>query len=314
MREGRGFGMRMRATPGDNGDVGGSEAQTRLDLYTRVSDQAAALVIRRYSTSFGVASRLLPVRVRRHICNLYALVRVADEIVDGVSGDAGLAAAEAGTLLDELEMQTERAINTGYSTNPIVHAFAVSARALGFGRELTKPFFTSMRADLTQVVHDADSFDAYVYGSAEVIGLMCLRAFLVGHERTPQQQADLAAGARALGAAFQKVNFLRDLAEDHEALGRSYFPQVVVEHFTEEDKMAILDDIDSDLRVSRGALPLLPSESRRAVCLAQSLFAELARRLRATPASEILQARLSVPTPVKLRLAVVAAVGRMPRI
>jgi len=285
----------------------------RLDIYTRVCERAAALVIREYSTSFGAASRLLEPGVRRHVANIYALVRVADEVVDGASDDAGLTPEQAAVALDELEAQTDLALERGYCTNPIVHAFARTAREVGFGRELTAPFFASMRADLEQAVHDPESFTRYVYGSAEVIGLMCLRAFLVGHSRSDEQMLELQAGARALGAAFQKVNFLRDLADDYQALGRSYFPDVDVETFSEDDKTRILDDIDSDLRVSRAALPLLPPGSRKAVCLAQSLFAELARRLRATPARDILAARLSVPTPVKVRLAAAAAAGRMPR-
>ncbi|MCW4385620.1 squalene/phytoene synthase family protein [Salinibacterium sp. SYSU T00001] len=285
----------------------------RLDLYTRVCERASALVIREYSTSFGAASRLLEPRVRRHVANIYALVRVADEVVDGASDEAGMSRAEAARALDELEAQTDLALERGYCTNPIVHAFARSAREVGFGRELTEPFFASMRADLEQAEHDPESFTRYVYGSAEVIGLMCLQAFLLGHSRSEPQLLELRAGARALGAAFQKVNFLRDLADDYEALGRSYFPQVHVASFSEADKARILDDIDSDLRVSRAALPLLPPGSRRAVCLAHSLFAELARRLRGTPARDILAARLSVPTPVKARLALEAAAGRMPR-
>lgn len=284
----------------------------RLDLYTRVSERAAAVVITEYSTSFGLASRLLAPGIRRQVANIYALVRVADEVVDGASDDAGLDPAEAGRALAELERQTEHALSVGYCTNPIVHAFAATARAVGFGTELTGPFFESMRADLSATEHDAASFDRYVYGSAEVIGLMCLHSFLVGESRSAAEQDTLRAGARALGAAFQKVNFLRDLSDDYESLGRSYFPDVDVVAFTEEEKHRILDNIDTDLRVSRAALPLLPPSSRRAVILAHSLFAELARRLRATPADRILRARVSVPTPVKLRLAASAVAGRMP--
>ncbi|WP_233245510.1 phytoene/squalene synthase family protein [Salinibacterium hongtaonis] len=310
---GTGMGAHMPQQVGHNGVVETNGSSTRFDLYTRVCEQAAAVVIQQYSTSFGAATRLLPVAVRRHISNIYALVRVADEVVDGASADAGLTPALAGRALDDLEAQTEEAIGSGYSTNPIVHAFATTAREVGFGADLTRPFFASMRADLTEVVHDPDSFSAYVYGSAEVIGLMCLEAFLVGHDRSEQQLVELTAGARALGAAFQKINFLRDLGDDYEALGRSYFPAVSVEGFTEADKSAILDDIDSDLRVSLASLPLLPPQSRRAVCLAQSLFTELARRLRSTPASEIVQVRVSVPTAVKARLVAQAMAGRMPR-
>jgi len=285
----------------------------RLDLYTRVSEHAASVVIHKYSTSFRLASRLLAEPVRQQVANIYALVRIADEIVDGATDGAGLTRAEASRALTELEDQTHAALETGYCTNPIVHAFARTARATGIGPELTAPFFASMRSDLDQTVWDAEGFDRYVYGSAEVIGLMCLHAFIAGESRPVAEQQQLEAGARALGAAFQKVNFLRDLADDYERLGRSYFPGVDVAQFSEAAKFAILDDIDEDFRQSRAALPLLPTSSRRAVALAHSLFVELADRLYATPADRILTARVSVPTRVKLRLAVAAYSGRMPR-
>ena len=145
---------------------------SRLNLYDRVAEETAGVVIRRYSTSFGLASRLLAPRVRQHVENVYALVRVADEIVDGGVTDAGLDTAAAGRYLDELEADTEQAMQHGYSANLIVHAFARTAREVGFGTELTRPFFHSMRMDLTDTEHDAASFDTYVYGSAEVVGPM----------------------------------------------------------------------------------------------------------------------------------------------
>ena len=277
----------------------------RAGLYDRVAEETASVVIRRYSTSFGLASRLLGVGVRQHVENIYALVRVADEIVDGGAQVDGLQAARA---LNELEAETERAMEIGFSANLVVHAFALTARDVDFGAELTAPFFESMRMDLSQKVHDQTSFDTYVYGSAEVVGLMCLRAFL--HGETVADLPRFETGARALGAAFQKVNFLRDLAADFETLGRSYFPDVDVHSFDESTKVRLLDDIDADLAVSAAVVPDLPRSSRRAVALAQSLFAELSTRLRATPASQLVRARVRVPNPVKARLALAAAVGR----
>jgi 15-cis-phytoene synthase len=286
---------------GDRGGDGGP----RLALYDDVAQQAAGLVIRRYSTSFGLAARLLGTGVRQHVENVYALVRVADEIVDGGAAEAGLGRDGAGRLLDELEAQTDRAVADGYSTDLVVHAFARSARFGGFGSELTAPFFASMRADLDETEHDRESFERYVYGSAEVVGLMCLAVFLAdaGRPCTPE----LTAGARALGAAFQKVNFLRDLHADVEVLGRSYFPDVDVAAFGEDDKVRLLDDIDADLATAAAAIPSLPSNARKAVALAHGLFAELSRRLRATPAERLLVARVRVPDPVKLRIAARAA-------
>ncbi|WAB82269.1 phytoene/squalene synthase family protein [Microcella daejeonensis] len=284
----------------------------RLELYDRVADEVAAVVIHRYSTSFGLASRLLGAGVRQHVENIYALVRVADEIVDGGVTDAGLDLAAAGRYLDEFEADTNQAMEHGYSTNIVVHAFARTAREVGFGRELTEPFFHSMRMDLTDTEHDRASFDEYVYGSAEVVGLMCLRAFVQELDMTEAQNDRMVHGARALGAAFQKVNFLRDLSADFESLGRSYFPGVRVDSFTEEEKHRLLDDIDADLRTSAAVIPDLPASSRRAVALAQGLFAELSVRLRRTPASELVRARVRVPDPVKLRIAAGVLAGRIP--
>lgn len=285
----------------------------RLSLYDSAADEVAGVVIRRYSTSFGLASRLLGPGIRQHVENIYALVRVADEIVDGGVAEAGLDQAAAGRYLDELEADTNQAMEHGYSANLVVHAFARTAREVGFGRELTAPFFHSMRMDLTDTEHDQASFDTYVYGSAEVVGLMCLRAFLQEAPPSPEQNERMVRGARALGAAFQKVNFLRDLSADVETLGRSYFPGVRVESFTEEEKHRLLDDIDDDLRMSAAVLPDLPASSRRAVALAQGLFAELAARLRRTPASELVRARVRVPDPVKLRIAASVLAGRLPQ-
>ena len=281
-----------------------------MSLYDSVAQQTASIVIRRYSTSFGLASRLLGQGVRQHVENIYALVRVADEIVDGSGTQAGLDLLATGQALNALEAETELAIELGFSSNLVVHAFALTARQTGFGSELTTPFFESMRTDLTETEHDQESFDRYVYGSAEVVGLMCLRAFVL-NERVDDLPA-LEDAARALGAAFQKVNFLRDLKADFDALGRSYFPGVSVESFDENDKNRLLDDIDADLATSASVLAQLPRSSRRAVALAQSLFAELSRRLRATPAAQLRSTRVRVPNPVKARLALGAASGRLP--
>jgi phytoene/squalene synthetase len=307
-RDARGTARRVT---GDRGGDGGP----RLALYDDVARHAAALVIRRYSTAFGTASRLLGAGVRPHVENVYALVRVADEIVAGGAGEAGLDRAATSRLLAALEARTGRAVAEGYSSDLVVHAFAGSARFGGFGAELTAPFFASMRADLADVAHDADSFARYVHGSAEVVGLMCLRIFLAddrargGAPRPDAELAELESGARALGAAFQKVNFLRDLRADAEVLGRSYFPGVDVAAFGEDDKMRLLDDVDAELARAALAIPRLPSNARRAVQLAHDLFAELSRRLRSTPAERLLVARVRVPDPVKLRIAARAALS-----
>lgn len=290
-----------------------TEDAARLSLYDQVAEQTASVVIRRYSTSFGLAARLLGLDVRQHVENIYALVRIADEVVDGGATEAGLDTLAAARLLNELEQETESAMASGYSANLVVHAFARTARWSGFGSELTAPFFESMRMDLSQTEHDAASFDAYVHGSAEVVGLMCLRAFVRGEPDPAAAYAELEPGARALGSAFQKVNFLRDLAADFRTLGRSYFPDVRVDAFAEADKIRLLDDLDAELDLAAATIPGLPASSRRAVALAQGLFAELSRRLRRTPAPRLIETRVRVPDPVKLRIALRAASGAPPR-
>jgi phytoene/squalene synthetase len=275
-------------------------------LYDTVADRSAAVVIHGYSTSFGLASRLLTEPVRTHVRNLYALVRIADEIVD--TPDRAFSTHDRAALLDGLQEEAVRAMASGRSSNLVVHAFATTARATGIGPDLVDPFFGSMRTDLQVQAHDTSSLERYVYGSAEVVGLMCLRIFLACEDRAGEYD-DLADGARRLGAAFQKINFLRDLAEDQGVLGRRYFPGLSAESFSDLHRDAILDDIAGDLRVARAAIPRLPRSSRRAVRAAQLLFEELAVRLQATPAARIAMERVSVPGPVKARLLARALVG-----
>lgn len=278
-------------------------APTGLALYDRTARDAAAAVISRYSTSFALACRMLGPRPRPHVRNIYALVRVADEIVDGPAIAAGLTAAQAEEVLDELEADTYRAIERGFSANLVVHAFAATARECGIGEDLVRPFFSSMRADLSVSSHDDDSHDAYVYGSAEVVGLMCLQVFVnAGAEHPAAADPALVEGARRLGAAFQDVNFLRDLDHDGEALGRDYLG---IEGGA-WSRTAVLDRIDADLRAAAATIPQLPADCRRAVTAAHDLFAALSVRLRAaTPDS----GRVRVPDTVKAGIAARAALG-----
>lgn len=277
--------------------------------YDEVAQRAAAVVIGRYSTSFGAASRLLAPPLRRHVRNIYALVRVADEAVDGVGAEHGLDDAAVLAALDELEAQTETALRTGYSANVVVHAFALTARRSGIGAELTRPFFASMRTDAQRAEHDAPSFDAYVHGSAEVVGQMCLRAFFDGAPVDAAEFAALDDGARRLGAAFQKVNFLRDVGADVQTLGRRYFPGVDPVLLTETEKRRLVDDIDADLAAARAVIGRLPAGSRAAVLAAHDLFAELNARLRRTPAGDLLTTRISVPSRRKALIVAGALAG-----
>lgn len=276
---------------------------TRLGLYTRVAEHSASLVIREYSTSFGLATRILSRATRQHIDNVYALVRLADEVVDGVATEAGLTIKQAGEQLDALEADTYVAMGSGYSTNLIVHAFAHTARATGIDRDIVEPFFHSMRMDLADRVYTPESFATYVYGSAEVVGLMCLAVFIRDARPSTEVARTLYLGARALGAAFQKVNFLRDLRADVDDLGRSYFPGVSVATFTDADRDRLCDDIDADLDAAARTIPLLPRDAARAVGLAHGLFERLNAKIRSTPAATLKTTRIRVSDPEKFTIA-----------
>ncbi|MET4159450.1 squalene/phytoene synthase family protein [Agromyces sp. PvR057] len=300
-----------------------------LERYDDAAAASAATVISRYSTSFGGAARLLDAPTRRGIRSIYALVRVADELVDGTAAAAGLAATEIRAVLDELEAETETAMARGFSTNLVVHAFATTATAVGIDASLTRPFFASMRRDLDPSPIRADEVGPYIHGSAEVVGLMCLAVFLAAEAprptrasgsgpAEPTEQADperrhrLEVGATHLGAAFQKINFLRDLETDWRMLGRNYFPWCDPEAFTEDDKRRILDDIDRDLDIAGRSIPELPRRARGAVLAAHGLFAALTARCRATPAEVLMTTRIRVPDAAKLAIvarAMIASAG-----
>ncbi|MCL6422511.1 squalene/phytoene synthase family protein [Brachybacterium sp. JHP9] len=263
--------------------------------YDLAASAASSVVISRYSTSFALSTRLLRGVVRPRVRSIYALVRVADEVVDGAARGHGLTDEQTRAALVDLERRTELAMGTGFSSDLVVHAFARAARATGITPEMTRPFFASMRTDLELSTHDEASFAEYVDGSAEAVGLMCLQVFATDAAPHPvAPDPSLVHGARRLGAAFQKVNFLRDLQADADSRGRAYFPEIDPHALTERQKHSLLDDIDADLAVSRAAIGRLPASSRTAVLLAHDLFAELARGLRAAPAETLRTSRIRV--------------------
>jgi phytoene/squalene synthetase len=275
---------------------------TRLALYNRVAERSASLVIREYSTSFGLASRILSAGSRQHIDNVYALVRLADEIVDGVAVEAGLSTGEAGQQLDALEADTYRAMETGYSTNLIVHAFALTARDVSIHKDIVEPFFTSMRMDLSDRVYTQESFDAYVYGSAEVVGLMCLAVFIRDDKPDTETARTLYSGARALGAAFQKVNFLRDIKSDFEERGRVYFPGVDFNRFDTSVKSLIEEDIQKDFDDSLIGIAGLPDGAKLGVKVAYLYYQKLFDKIKKLPPETITQERVRIPNARKLSL------------
>lgn len=276
-----------------------------LRLFTNTAQAVAGDVIDAYSTSFGMATRLLGKRHRTHVRNIYALVRVADEIVDGVARQAGLTPLQQADALAKYEDDTHQAMRTGYSSDLVVHAFACTARAAGIDQDLTRPFFESMRQDLQAgpgepAVFDSQAHSTYVHGSAEVVGLMCLRVFMREEKTSAAERSRLEHGAKQLGAAFQNINFLRDLADDTDRLGRSYLS--ADGRLSEQDKEQWVREVRSQLADAAATIPLLPADARAAVRSAHALFANLTQRVATTPVERLYRSRVRVPGAVKMGL------------
>lgn len=271
-----------------------------LTRYDQAASRAAAQVMGQYSTSFSLATRLLRGRVREDIRHLYAVVRIADELVDGTAHQASIDAAAA---LDAYEAAILAAPEKRLHTDPVVHSYAITARRCVFQRQHLVAFFDSMRADLSQREYSAAELAEYIYGSAEVIGLLCVQVFLTEETVSAADRATMDRGARHLGAAFQKINFLRDLGEDSSVLGRAYFPQAAGGELSEAAKSALITDIRHDLAAAEESINLLPLSARFGVRAAADIFAELTNRLAATPAAELKTTRISVPNRTKAWLA-----------
>ena len=284
---------------------------TALETFTETSHRAANEVIGSYSTSFGLATRLLGPRHRQHVRNVYALVRVADEIVDGVAQQAGLSLREQRDALARFREETERAMACGYSADVIIHAFAGTARLCGFGEELTGPFFDAMAMDLESpdgpgsnvIGFGAERHDSYVFGSAEVVGLMCVRVFARDEVLAPDSIKAIDRGACQLGAAFQDINFLRDLQEDLDR-GRSYLD--VERTLDEQGKDEWVAKVRKQLDDAALAIPLLPKDARAAVRCAHGVFTNLVNRIDDARVADLYEDRLRVPDAVKAWLAVKA--------
>lgn len=263
-----------------------------FDTYARASYAASKLITNAYSTSFGLSITLFAASLRPHIYAIYGLVRIADEIVDTYDGP------DKGERLDALEQETMLAVKGGYSANPIVHAYAQTARRYDIGDDLLAPFFASMRMDLAPRRYDQAAYETYIDGSAEVVGLMCLKVFT---DDSATYEA-LVPGARSLGAAYQKVNFLRDIAADSDELGRWYFPNGSKETFDEAAKQNIVEDIERDLSAAYAAIVRLPESSRAAVLLSYRYYERLLRIIKRTPAHTLLKQRVRVDDAQKLAL------------
>ncbi len=264
-----------------------------MALYDKVCIKASRSTTLTYSTSFSLGVRSLNRRFREPIHAIYGFVRFADEIVDTFHG------FDKSTLLARFREETERSIAEGISLNPILHSYQQVVNKYGIERELYDTFLRSMAMDLTDTVHDASSYATYILGSAEVVGLMCLRVFCEGDDALYQQ---LKPSAMRLGAAFQKVNFLRDLKDDHQNLGRTYFPGVDVRNMSRAEKIAIEADIQSDFDAALQGIRELPNGARYGVYVAYVYYLALFRKIRSMPSDRILRERIRVRNRRKLAL------------
>jgi 15-cis-phytoene synthase len=264
-----------------------------INLFHKTSDDINRRIALNYSTSFSLGIKMLATRYRAAIFNIYGLVRVADEIVDTFHE------FDKETLLKEFKADTYKAIELGISTNPVLHGFQRTAREFQIGHDLIEPFFKSMAEDLETHEHDITSYKEYIYGSAEVVGLMCLRVFCNGNN---VEYEKLVPYARSLGAAFQKVNFLRDIKSDIEDRGRTYFPNVDFNAFSEEDKVIIIKDIKVDFEHALIGINLLPKGCRTGVHTAYTYYLKLLQKIERTQAPKVMETRIRIPNYTKMLL------------
>jgi phytoene synthase len=262
-------------------------------LFTDTSLACAQLITRRYSTSFSLGIRTLDKSLHRAIYAIYGFVRWADEIVDTFHSQNKAA------LLADFERDTYVAIASGFSLNPVLHAFQWVVNEYQIDHEFIDAFLRSMEMDLEDHNYRQELYDKYIYGSAEVVGLMCLRVFC--HQQ-PVMFDRLQGPARRLGAAFQKVNFLRDIRSDYEDRGRVYFPGLRYEHFDNERKREIEADIRADFEAAYVGIQQLPRAAKLGVHLAYVYYLKLFYKLRQAPAAQVLAERVRLPDNKKLLL------------
>lgn len=259
-----------------------------------ISFATSRLVTQKYSTSFATAVKLLAPSIRQDIYNIYGFVRLADEIVDSFH-EYGQA-----DLFFRFKKDLHWSLHDRISTNPVLNAFQHTAAKYAIPHALIDSFMQSMEQDLTQKeYHSVADYNRYIYGSADVVGLMCLRVFVGGNE---QKFEALRRGAMRLGSAFQKINFLRDLKEDYEILNRSYFPNANLAQLGEKEKNEIIGEIEEDLRIGYLGILELPLEAKLGVYVAYVYYSKLLSKLKNTPSGKILQARIRVPNYQKFGL------------
>lgn len=257
-----------------------------MKIYNDVSSQCSVITTELYSTSFSSAIRLLHKDLRAPIFHIYGFVRFADEIVDTFHS------FDKQTLLSEFKDETYHALKRKISLNPILHSFQQVVNHYHIDIALIDAFFRSMESDLSKVKYDQQGYDEYIYGSAEVVGLMCLYVFCDGDQ---QQYDQLKPYAQSLGAAFQKINFLRDIKADAEQLKRVYFPGVDFDNFTSDMKTAIEADIALDFENAYKGIVLLPPSSRLGVYIAYNYYQSLFDKIKGATPQQLLKMRIRVP-------------------
>ena len=257
-----------------------------INLFHDLSQQCSKETTQRYSTSFSSAIKLLHHDLRGPIFNIYGFVRFADEIVDTFHQ------FNKAELLIEFKKDTYLAIERGISLNPILHSFQLTVNKFGISNELIEAFFVSMEMDLDKTSYNSQGYKQYIYGSAEVVGLMCLYVFCEGDQ---SRYDELKPGAQSLGAAFQKVNFLRDVKADYEQLSRTYFPEVDFNNFTSSMKKQIEEDIAIDFTAAYDAILNLPVKARFGVYVAYKYYLSLFKKIKKSNPSNILEQRIRIP-------------------
>jgi phytoene/squalene synthetase len=262
-----------------------------MDLYLKVSLDSSKLLTQAYSTSFSSGIRTLDAGYHDAIYAVYGFVRLADEIVDTFHEQ------DKAALLARFRADTFRAIDEKISLNPILHSFQWVVNTFQIGHDLIDAFLISMEMDLTDRVYDVETYKTYIYGSAEVVGLMCLRVFCLGDAA---QYDDLRADACALGSAFQKINFLRDIRSDFDERGRVYFPGVDFATFSDAEKKAIEADIQLDFDAGLRGIGNLPKPAKKGVLLAYEYYIRLFEKIKAIPAARVKEERIRVPDWEKL--------------
>lgn len=255
-------------------------------LFDDVSFKCSKLVTKSYSTSFSLAVKMLAPSIREDIYNIYGFVRFADEIVDSFHG------YQKEQLIQDFETDYYKALESDISLNPILNAFQITVKKNNISDDLVQAFLKSMKMDLVKSEYNTKAeYDDYIYGSANVVGLMCLKVFVQGNQEKYDALKD---EAMRLGSAFQKVNFLRDLKDDNLVLNRNYFPGVDLRSFDDEAKKAIIAEIDEDFKAAREGIKKLPLEAKFGVFTAYVYYKKLLNKLERTPSHKIGTSRICV--------------------